>query len=148
MYDTFAAHKPLQETNTQLVGASGEALKTFGKVVLIVTIADNTINHPFFVVEGLKTGVILGNDIMKEMGLTIDLDLEIVKTPFGNWLPIDIHKPRDEEVLQVKAIREIVIPANTSCLVKTEVPSLENNNKLPLEIYTPLRLFFEAIDTG
>ena len=144
MYDNLASHKPLQETKTQLVGASGEILKTFGKVVLIVTIADKTIEHPFYVVGGLKTEVILGNDIMKDMGLTIDLDLEIVKTPIGNWLPIDIYKPQDEEVLQIKVAQEIVIPANTSCLVKTEVPSLEDNNKLPLEVYTPLKLFLSS----
>ena len=141
MYDGIAPHKPLRETTTQLVGASGETLKTFGKVVLIITIADKSIDHPFYVVEGLKTGVILGNDIMKEMGLIIDLDLEIVKTPIGNWLPIDIYKPQNEEVLQVKVAQEIVIPANTSCLVKAEIPSLENNNKLLLEVYTPLKVF-------
>ena len=144
LFDRLDTQKPLSTTNVKLVGASGETLKTHGKTVLIVSIADRTIDFPFYVVDGLKTDVILGNDIMKEMGLTIDLGLEIVKTPLGNWVPIDIYKPEKDKILPVKVVQETVIPANTACLVKTEIPCLDNNNKTSCEVYTTLKLFLAS----
>ena len=144
LFDRLDTQKPLCTTNVKLVGASGETLKTHGKTVLIVSIADRTIDFPFYVVDGLKTDVILGNDIMKEMGLTIDLGLEIVKTPLGNWVPIDIYKPEKDKILPVKVVQETVIPANTACLVKTEIPCLDNNNKTSCEVYTTLKLFLAS----
>ena len=127
LYDTLNSRKPLQETKVQLIGASGETLKTLGKAILIISVADRTIDFPFFVVEGLKTEIILGNDIMKELGLSINLDLEIIKTPIGNWLPIEIYKPKDKEIFQIKTVEDVIIPAQSACLLRTEVSCVDNN---------------------
>ena len=91
-----------------MVGASGETLKTLGKTVLDISVADS---FSFFVVDGLKTEIILGNDVMKELGLSINLDLEIIKTPLGNWIPIEIYKPNQKEIFNIRSAKEVVIPA-------------------------------------
>ena len=99
-YDSFVSQKPLRETNIQLVGAGGEVLKTLGKMILIVSVADMTMDFPFYIAEGLKTGVILDNDVMKEMGLSIDLESEIIKTLFGNWcLSTSINQKRKKSYM-------------------------------------------------
>ena len=127
-----------------MIGASGETLKTLGKTILDISIADRTVNFSFFVVDGLKTEVILGNDVMKELGLTINLDLEIIKTPLGNWIPIEIYKPKNEEIFNIRSIEEVVIPAQSAQLLKTEISCVDNNNKIPFEVYTPLSLFIST----
>ena len=108
LFDRLDTQKPLCTTNVKLVGASGETLKTHGKTVLIVSIADRTIDFPFYVVDGLKTDVILGNDIMKEMGLTIDLGLEIVKTPLGNWVQLISKSLRKIKYFQSKLFKKLL----------------------------------------
>ena len=126
-----------------MVGASGETLKTLEKTVLDISVADRTVNFSFFVVDGLKTEIILGNDVMKELGLSINLDLEIIKTPLGNWIPIEIYKPNQKEIFNIRSAKEVVIPAQSAHLLKTEI-SCVDNNKASFEAYTPLSLFIST----
>jgi hypothetical protein len=104
------AGKPIEETNTRIVGAGGEDLGSLGTVRAVVTVGDQSVEIPFYLAEGIKANIILGNNVMKKMNLILDFEEEKIKTPSGMSIPIDIYKPREEREIEVLAKRQIIIP--------------------------------------
>ena len=136
------AGKPIEETNTRIVGAGGEDLGSLGTVRAVVTVGDQSVEIPFYLAEGIKANIILGNNVMKKMNLILDFEEEKIKTPSGMSIPIDIYKPREEREIEVLAKRQIIIPPRTVCLTEVMMFQLEKENvNKPIEVYTPLRLF-------
>ncbi|MGH2613063.1 MAG: hypothetical protein ACRDFB_08475 [Rhabdochlamydiaceae bacterium] len=111
---------PISAAEVRLVGAGGEDLGSIGRLIATVTIGDQTIKFSFIVADGIKADIILGNDVMKELGLKIDLDNEVIKTMSGYSVPIDIYKPREGKEDEVLVKKQIIIPPRTACLAEVK----------------------------
>ena len=138
------SNEPLHKTDIQPVAANGSELHSLGEIMLTVKIGSETTIHTFHVVEELESEILVGNDLMKKLGLKIDFEKEVIINRDGTTVPMNIYKKSIDMDSHDQAVvkKTMWLPARSKNLVTLIVPRNENNEKR--EIYTPLQTYCES----
>ena len=110
--------------------------------MVTVKIGNEPTIHSFQVINDLGMDVIIGNDLLKKLGLTIDFANEVIRNRDGNPIPMAIRRPPSvttETHDPAYLLKGKIIPPRSSILVQVRVPCKESNTLR--EIYTPLQTF-------
>ena len=68
-FDRLKHKPPLHKTELQVVSAGGRSLGPLGEATCALTLGGHRFTHTFLVLKGLKSEVIIGNDLQEKFGL-------------------------------------------------------------------------------
>ena len=87
VFDQAFPEANLQESNVQLVLASGEPLKVIGKTEMILDLGHLQVTFPVTVIDNFRFQCLLGNDFLAKHGLRIQYDTKTVVFSDGKCVP-------------------------------------------------------------
>ncbi|XP_065067478.1 uncharacterized protein LOC135693031 [Rhopilema esculentum] len=87
VFDQAFPKANLQESNVQLVSASGDPLKVIGKTEMILALGHLQVTFPVTVIDNFRFQCLLGNDFMAKHGLRIQYDTKTVVFSDGKCVP-------------------------------------------------------------
>ena len=116
---------PMQRSDVTLTAAGGNKMAVIGTADLRYTFGKMTISHPTLIVDGLRSNLIIGADLMEDQGMI--LDHRNKKISIVNYMhqPITakqnyLLEPWKEKVVEIECLS---MPANTTVL--TGGPNLD-----------------------
>ena len=120
----------INSCSRQLKSFNGDQIRVHGQVTLTVCIAGMTILHTFIITDMQDSDFLIGNDILCEYGINIDMQGRTLQSKFGSSKFISKVKQLDK-CLKIRCDKTVIVPPNSAMLLtgKAETPG-RNSKKL------------------
>ncbi len=110
-----------------MTAANGQNMEVWGSCCLPIGIGTKEYQEKFKIVEELKNDIIIGNDLMKKWGVSINFSTKEVLLDDNNRIPMRIYKLTRK--IKVNLIKTCQISPRSMCKVPIRIEGMNSGEK-------------------